>query len=51
MVVAIFVTEEHGIVRSQGDVMIRGALGRVEVRRIPEVILMAKTTADGALVV
>ena len=30
--------------------MIKGALGRVEVRRSPEVGLMAKTIVDGALV-
>ena len=58
MVVAIFVIKEHriirsehGIVRSKREVMIGGALGRVEVRRSPGVGLMVETTADGALVV
>ena len=46
----LFVTEEHGIVRSERDVMIGGVLGRVEVRRSPKVGLMAETTTDGALV-
>ena len=53
----LFVTEEHEIfrleheiVRSERDVMIKGALGCVEVRRSPEVGLMAKTIVDGALV-
>ena len=41
---------EHEIVRSERDVMIKGALGCVEVRRSPEVGLMAKTIVDGALV-
>ena len=47
----LFVTEEHEIVRSERDMMIGGALGRVEVRRNPEVGLMAETSAVGALVV
>ena len=51
MVVAVFVTEENGIVRLERDVMIGGALRRVDVRRSLGVILMAKTTVDGALVV
>ena len=50
MVVAIFVIKEHGIVSSENDVMIGGALGHVEVRRSLEVGLMAETIADGALV-
>ena len=47
----LFVTEEHEIVRSERDMMIGGALGRVEVRRNPEVGLMAETSSVGALVV
>ena len=47
----LFVTEEHEIVRSERDMMIGGALGRVEVRQNPEVGLMAETSAVGALVV
>ena len=47
----LFVTEEHEIVRLERDMMIGGALGRVEVRRNPEVGLMAETSAVRALVV
>ena len=50
MVVAIFVIKEHGIVSSENDVMIGGALGHFEVRRSPGVGLMAETIADGPLV-
>jgi len=47
----VIVRLEHGIVRSERDVMIGGALGLVEVRRSPGVGLTAETTANGALVV